>query len=149
MLIPPEYNAAYQQHQNLNKLLADLHASVIIELVTNANCREVLVDQFAAPEVLQDAVTGQVEGVNLVQRTKGEEDIAVAAASILARETFIAAIEDYRVKAEMDIPLGSSSPRVIEVGKAILRKWGKRGLERIAKIDFKTTQKILGESSSR
>jgi ribonuclease HIII len=69
--------------------------------------------------------------------------VAVAAASILARESFVAAIEDLRAKSEMDIPLGSSSPRVIEIGQTIVSRWGPQALERIAKLNFRTTEKIL------
>jgi ribonuclease HIII len=142
VLGPAEYNEAYQKYQNLNTLLAELHARVIQKLVEKTMCKRVLVDQFAAPEVLIQAI-GQAAGVELSQRPKAESDVAVAAASILARESFVAAIEDYRVKTEMEIPLGASSPQVVQIGKAIVRKWGKKGLERIAKINFKTTQQVL------
>lgn len=143
LLMPPEYNQAYAQHQNLNTVLAELHATVIIDLAERAGCQTVLVDQFADPLVLQKAVGRLSKQIDLSQRTKGEEDIAVAAASILAREAFVAAIEDYRVKSELEIPLGSSAPEVVRVGKAIVRKWGEQGLARIAKMNFKTTRNIL------
>lgn len=147
ILLPPEYNQAYQRQQNLNQLLAELHTDVIGKLVTQTGCHAVLADQFAAPEILAKVIERYDPSIKLEQRTKGEADIAVAAASILAREGFVATIEDYRIKAEMEIPLGSSSPKVVEVGQAILRKWGRKGLERIAKIDFRTTQKILSNKS--
>ena len=144
VLMPPEYNAAYQRHQNLNRLLAEAHAKVIEALVEQTGCRRVVNDQFAAPHILEEALAERGLSVDLEQRTGGESDIAVAAASILARESFVAAIEDFRVKAGMDIPLGSSSPKVVEVGKAIVRRWGPAALERIAKLNFKTTGQILG-----
>jgi ribonuclease HIII len=143
VLMPPEYNAAYQRHQNLNRLLAELHAQAIDALVKQTNCRQVVDDQFAAPHVLEEALQEQDVSVDLEQRTGGESDVAVAAASILARESFVAAIEDLRAKSEMDIPLGSSSPRVIEIGQTIVSRWGPQALERIAKLNFKTTEKIL------
>lgn len=143
LLMPPEYNQVYAQHQNLNIVLAELHAAVIVDLVKKSGCQTVLVDQFADPSVLQNAVDRLSKQIDLSQRPKAEEDIAVAAASILAREAFVAAIEDYRVKSELEIPLGSSAPEVVKVGKAIVRKWGQQGLARIAKINFKTTRNIL------
>lgn len=144
VLTPSEYNTAYQYHRNLNRLLAEAHASVIQTLVEKTGCRQVIADQFAEPHVLETALQKQGLKVDLEQRTKGEADVAVAAASILARESFVAAIEDFRARAEMDIPLGSSSPKVVEVGRVIVQRWGPGALERIAKLNFKTTEKILG-----
>ena len=141
--MPQEYNQVYAQHQNLNTLLAELHATVIVDLVEKAGCQTVLVDHFADPSVLQNVVAHLSNQIDLSQRTIAEEDIAVAAASILAREAFVAAIEDFRVKSELKIPLGSSAPEVVRVGKAIVRKWGEQGLARIAKMNFKTTRNIL------
>lgn len=143
ILMPLEYNAAYQRHQNLNRLLAEAHAKVTQALVERTGCRRVVADQFADPQVLEKAVQQQGLVLELEQRTKGEADVAVAAASILARESFVAAIEDFRSKAGMDIPLGASSPKVVEVGQAIVRRWGQAALERIAKVNFKTTEQIL------
>jgi ribonuclease HIII len=143
ILMPPEYNAAYRRHQNLNRLLAEAHAEAIEALVEQTDCRQVVDDQFAAPHVLEDALAKQGVSVDLEQRTGGESDVAVAAASILARESFVAAVEDLRAKAEMAIPLGSSSPRVADVGRAIVRRWGSGALERIAKVHFKITERIL------
>ena len=143
VLMPRDYNEAYAAHKNLNRLLAELHAKAIAQLTLQTGCQDVLVDQFAAEAVLEEALQEQIANLNLTQRTKGESDIAVAAASILAREAFVAAIEDFRFKSKMDIPLGSSSPDVVIIGRAIVRKWGKDALDAIAKVDFKTTRKIL------
>lgn len=43
VLMPPEYNVAYQHHQNLNRLLAEAHAQVIGELIEQTGCRQVVV----------------------------------------------------------------------------------------------------------
>ncbi len=143
VLMPAEYNMAYYRHQNLNRLLAEAHAQVIETLIEQTGCRQVIDDQFAASHIMEEALAERKIDVDLEQRTGGEADVAVAAASILARESFVAAIQDFRVKAEMDIPLGSSSPKVVEVGRAIVRRWGPEALERIAKLHFKTTTQIL------
>lgn len=143
ILAPPEYNIRYERAGNLNHLLAELHAAAISELVRETGCRDVLVDQFANESVLAGAVAQQGIEINLQQRTRGERDVAVAAASILARESFVATIEDYRAKTELDIPLGASSPQLYKVGRAIVRKWGKNELRNLAKLHFKTTARII------
>jgi ribonuclease HIII len=144
VLMPPEYNAAYQRHQNLNRLLAEAHVKVIEILTEQTGCQRVIDDQFAAPYVLEEALAERGVSIDLEQRTGGESDVAVAAASILARRSFVAAIEDFRIRSEMDIPLGSSSPKVEETGRAIVKRWGMVALERIAKVHFKTTDQVLG-----
>ena len=83
--------------------------------------------------------------LDLEQRPHAEDDLSVAAASILARATFIEAIQDYSKKSGIDIPLGSSSPEVKKVAKEIFKRWGKKGLERIAKMHFKTAGQIISK----
>lgn len=48
-----------------------------------------LSDQFANPFVLKRALAAKKLAIRLEQRTKAESDVAVAAASILARERFV------------------------------------------------------------
>jgi ribonuclease HIII len=146
ILQPPEYNEAYQKKPNLNQLLADLHVEAIEDLVAETGCEQVVDDQFAAEHVLEDALKVHELKVDLEQRTGGESDVAVAAASILAREAFVAAIEDYRAKSGLEIPLGSSSPHVVRIGRIVAHRWGPDALARIAKLNFKTTRKILPDS---
>lgn len=55
-------------------------------------------------------------------------------------------MKDYTSKAGIDIPLGTSAAEVKNIGKQIYRRWGKQGLERIAKMHFKTIQEIMSET---
>lgn len=73
------------------------------------------------------------------QRHKAEDDIAVAAASVIARELFL------RACAEMggDIPLGSSDPRVREIAEVKVRENGPNWLMNHCKVHFQTTDKVL------
>lgn len=145
-LMPAEYNIAYKEHQNLNVLLAGQHAKSIRALVSQTGCMDVLVDQFASSAVMESALDVPASGIRLTQRSKAEGDIAVAAASILARAAFVEAIEDFRAKSGLIIPFGASAPEVVSVAKEIVRRWGEPGLARIAKVNFKTTHEVLGTS---
>jgi ribonuclease HIII len=107
---------------------------------------DVLVDQFAPLQVMESALDVPASGIRLTQRSKAEDDIAVAAASILARAAFVEAIEDFRAKSGLIIPFGASAPEVISVAREIVRRWGEPGLARIAKVNFKTTHEVLGTS---
>src|SRR5215210_5275732 len=87
---PARYNALYEKIGNLNRLLAWGHARVIENLVTaRPDCPRALSDQFANPRLIQNALMKQGKSIVLEQRTKAESDLAVAAASIIARERFI------------------------------------------------------------
>ena len=83
---PERYNQLYPEFKNLNRFLAWGHATVIEGLVGKVpDCPMALSDQFANPFVLKRALAAKKLAIRLEQRTKAESDVAVAAASILAR----------------------------------------------------------------
>ncbi len=142
---PERYNEIYDSFKNLNRMLAWGHAIVIEELVKKIpTCPRALSDQFARPDVLQTALKKKNLTIQLEQRTKGESDTAVAAASILARERFIDWMDAATKKAGFTIPLGASS-LVVDAGKDLVAKHGKEVLGKFAKLHFKTTQQVVGE----
>lgn len=146
VLLPPDYNTAYEQHgSNLNRLLAWGHAQVICRISKREMVQRAISDQFGDKKLVLESLEKEGCQIVLEQRPRAESDIAVAAASVLAREAFILAIQDYSAKSGFDIPLGASADQVKEIGRRIYRRWGKRGFERIAKMHFKTIREILAE----
>ncbi len=142
-LRPEKYNELYASFKNLNRLLAWGHATVIEELARKRpDCPRALSDQFARPDVLQRALKAKNITLQLDQRTKGESDTAVAAASILARERFIDWMDAASKKIGITIPLGASS-QVVKTGKELIAKNGPEILGKLAKLHFKTTKEIL------
>jgi ribonuclease HIII len=146
ILLPPEYNMLYEQHGNLNHLLAWGHAQVISKLSKKQNVAKAISDQFGDESLVINALKAENCEIVLEQRPRAESDIAVAAASIVARAGFVDSMNDYTAKAGIDIPLGTSAADVKSIGKQIYRRWGKQGLERIAKMHFKTIQEIMSET---
>ena len=71
----------------------------------------------------------------VVQRHKAESDMAVAAASVIAREEFI--------RSANGLPLGSSDPKVAERACEMVRESGAKWLMNNAKAHFRTTDKVL------
>ena len=71
-----------------------------------------------------------------------EEDIAVAAASILAREGFLRWVEQYSERTQILLPKGAS-PQVVKAAKQFIRRWGVRWLGVVAKLSFRTTHQVL------
>ncbi|GAB4229456.1 MAG: ribonuclease HIII [Chlamydiales bacterium] len=138
--IPPaKYNELYVKFgSNLNTLLAWAHATAIEKCVATSSCKHVIVDQFASEWVLQRAVSNKNLDIVLEQRTKGESDLVVAAASILARRHFLFGLETLERKYRTSFPKGGSSPKLLSAVRSFVAQYGKEELPNIAKMHFKT-----------
>jgi ribonuclease HIII len=139
---PARYNEMFDSFKNLNRMLAWGHARVIESLAAQRpDCPRALSDQFARPEILQRALQQKNLTIHLEQRTKGESDTAVAAASILARERFIDWIDKTSAASGITLPLGASTA-VIQAARDLIAKHGPDALPKTAKLHFKTTQSL-------
>lgn len=70
--------------------------------------------------------------------------MAVAAASILARNAFVEGLEKLSQEIGIELPKGSSKATQL-AGQEVLRKWGEGKLREICKQHFKTLDAILGK----
>ena len=140
---PKRYNELYAEFGNLNRLLAWGHARVIAALHEKVpSCTRALSDQFANEWVLKTALGKRRVPVQLEQRTKAESDVAVAAASILARARFVKWMQDTAAAAGCDMPLGCAG-HVTKAARAFVAKHGQARLCDVAKLHFKTTAKVM------
>ena len=145
-IFPEKYNELYGKFRNLNRMLAWGHAKVIENLAAKVPaCPRALSDQFAYPQVLQKQLDQKKLSIRLEQRTKAEADIAVAAASILARSAFLKGLEKLGEPLGLELHKGASA-QVKEQGRVIYGKEGEAGLRRIAKEHFKTFAEITGKA---
>ncbi|HEV3409959.1 MAG TPA: ribonuclease HIII [Chthoniobacterales bacterium] len=143
VLIGPErYNQLYAEFGNLNTLLGWGHARVIEDLLEKKpSCPRSLSDQFANPSVIERALLKHGRQIQIDQRTKAESDLAVAAASIIAREAFIQWLE--RKSKELGVKLGRGvSPAVKETARTIVEKHGPEVLRQVAKVHFRTAYEV-------
>ena len=141
---PERYNEMHASFGNLNRLLAWGHARVIEKLAAaRPQCPRALSDQFARPDVLQRALRAKGLGIELEQRTKGESDTAVAAASILARERFIDWMDKTSEASGIKLPLGASDA-VVQAARDLIARHGRDALAKTAKLHFRTTGAVLG-----
>lgn len=139
---PRRYNELYATMGNLNKLLAWGHARVIAALHEQVpSCPRALSDQFAKEFVLKAALGQRRLPVRLEQRPKAESDVAVAAASILARQRFVRWMKETSAAAGCELPLGCS-PRVRDAARAFISRHGEARLADVAKLHFKTTKQL-------
>ncbi|MEQ1822100.1 MAG: ribonuclease HIII [Fimbriimonadaceae bacterium] len=138
---PAKYNELYAKFQNLNKLLAWGHARAIENVLEKRPCDLVISDQFADPAGLKRQLFERGKQIKLESRVRAESDIAVAAASILARAEFLYRLRRLGEEIGMELPKGASS-QVIEAGKRVFAKSGQEGLAKVAKLHFKTTLSV-------
>jgi ribonuclease HIII len=112
LLIPPEtFNVRlkelHEEGKNLNDLLAWGHAKVISELYNRISSKDairVVIDEFARLKTQQRlSRVIPLENIELVQRPRAEDEIAVAAASILAREAREQWIDQYSLQHKLDL----------------------------------------------
>jgi ribonuclease HIII len=150
VLIGPEkYNSLYEKFANLNDLLAWGHARVIEDLLEQRpDCPRSLSDQFANERVIERALLKEGRKIQIDQRTKAESDVAVAAASILAREKFVIWLDNRARQLGIPLPKGVSAA-VKSAAKQIVEKHGREALGRIAKMHFRTSAEVLGENVNR
>lgn len=141
---PESYNDLYERINNLNEVLAWGHAKVIEQLSESVpSCPRALSDQFANPRVLQRALERKGLELELQQRTKGESDVAVAAASIIAREAFVKWIDRASEQWNISFALGAGPP-VLDAGRRFLETHEASELRSVAKLHFKTRSQLTG-----
>lgn len=147
---PSRYNTLYAQMRgegkNLNTLVAWGHARSIEDLLGRGiEVEYAVIDKFADERYLREKVLAGARrsGMRFDHRVRGESDIAVAAASILARDTFVTWLAERSRRIGFTLPKGAS-PEVIRVARNIVATGGEQALAELAKLSFKTTQTVVG-----
>jgi len=143
-IAPERYNDLYEQFRGgggkLNLLLGWAHARVIREFHEKGKISAVVIDKFGAEwnitKYLKDA-----KDIKLHFRARAESNPAVAAASILARDRFLRRLEKLSDEFDMKLPPGAGD-KVIKAGRAFVEKHGEDALRKVAKLHFKTTERI-------
>src|SRR6266496_119698 len=115
---PQRYNELYEKFGNLNKLLGWGHARVI-----------------------EQSLLRHGRKIDIRQRTKAESDVAVAAASILAREAFINWLERRGKELGFRLERGASA-NVKEIAKKLVEMKGPGALREVAKVHFRTAHEV-------
>ncbi len=141
---PAAYNRLYTTMNSVNRILAWGHARAIENLLEKVpNCPRALSDQFGPEQQIQRALQQKGRKIKIEQRHKAESDIAVAAASILARAGFLLALAKLGEKYAVKLPKGASEQVKTTAGE-LVKKHGGAALLETAKCHFKTTDDVLG-----
>ncbi len=140
VLMPNKYNELYEkfslQRKKLNHLLAWMHGRIILDSYKNHKFDAAIIDKFVDKRVILSSLK-DLKNIKIVMKVKGESDMAVAAASVIARYHFVQSIKRLEIKYGMKFPKGASE-KVKETARDFIKKFGKEKLRDIAKIHFKT-----------
>ena len=139
----PTYNLRYKKFKNLNMLLAWGHAQAIESLLKKTpSCPRALSDKFGPEHQIKSFLGNRGKKIILEQKTKAESDVAVAAASIIARAKFVHTLKTLEKNYSATIPKGCSK-MVKDAAIEIVKNYGPQVLLEIAKCHFKTTEEVL------
>jgi ribonuclease HIII len=145
---PKRYNSLYEQFKNegknLNHLLAWGHARSLENLLSEQQSQYAIADQFGDEKYIESKLMEKGRALHLVQTHKAERYMAVAAASILARDIFLSRLEQLGKQLGLTLPKGASQA-VDEIAYTIAKKTGAEALGSFAKLHFKTTSKVIGK----
>ncbi|MFO1054164.1 MAG: ribonuclease HIII [Planctomycetota bacterium] len=144
-LQPTDYNAAWEKVRNVNVLLGSLHARAIKALtLRHADAARIVVDKFGDDAYVGKALRKEeVPALEVIQVPRAERNLAVAAASIVARAAFLDGLAACSDACGTDLHKGAGEPtesparRVVQIG-------GRDLLGKVAKLHFKNTMRIPG-----
>ena len=139
---PAKYNELYSKFKNLNTLLAWGHARAIENILEKKPCQNALSDKFGNESLIKNALLKKGRSINLEQRVRAESDLAVAAASILARNEFVQRIKKLSLDHGIPFQKGASQ-KVKDQASEFISKYGFEALKNIAKLHFKTTKELI------
>jgi ribonuclease HIII len=143
------YNRLYLKMRSVNTLLAWGHARVIENLMGLKHQMKpapvrAISDQFASnKETVAKALMTLGRGIELVQKHRAEQDLAVAAASILARHEFVTRLGGLEKQFGMALPKGASAA-VDAAAKEFIARNGVVNLPKVAKMHFRTALRAQG-----
>ena len=147
---PETYNRMHTKMRTVNQMLAWGHARVIENLLERRDEMDppperAISDQFArSKSTVANALMELGRNLELIQRHKAEEDLAVAGASILARDVFVQKMADLSKNTGILLPKGGGK-LVDEAAKKLVEEQGASVLGRTAKLHFRNAARAKGE----
>lgn len=145
------YNSL-NKYMNANELKMFLHIKSInkLELSLKVDNHMTIIDQFSNESSIVKYYASLVEGklsaesfvkpVMLLEKAESKH-ISVAVASVIARYHFLKMMEEQDEALEMKTPLGTNEI-VEKFAIKLIEIYGRKALYGLAKISFKTTEKI-------
>ncbi len=143
VLAPADYNEARHRHgDNVNHLLAALHAELLEDLYRETGLKTAVVDRFAGEQPVRRLLGERAPELEVHEVPRAEEILAVAAASILARDRFLEGLRGLEEEWAVDLARGSGPPAAKAL-RRFLQVHGPGPLEQVAKLHFRNVQAAL------
>jgi len=142
ILNPEDYNK--NKIFNMNKVKAILHNKVLVNLLKNKyDYKMIIMDQFVYREKYYEHIKDIPEKVDKIFFTTKAENkcLSVAVASIISRYIFLTEMDKLSKIYNCEI-LKGAGVNVDELGVKLVKEYGIEILDKIAKINFKNTEKI-------
>ena len=140
-----EYNEKYGTNFNLNKIKSIMHNTVLYQLANEVKKYDyIIVDQFA----YEESYYNYLKGIDKIQRgitfiTKAEDkNMAVACGAIISRYLFLKEFDKLSDEVHVPLPKGAGAD-VDKIGEELVEKYGEEILNKVAKKNFKNTDRIL------
>lgn len=148
-LTPSQYNEGHLKNgKNVNKLLTQLHTEVLQKLSERTSYRIAIVDRFGSNLPVTKEVSFRKLPLSIYEVPRAEAYIPVAAASILARISFVDSMKALEETWGIDIPLGSGAP-VPPALRRFLQIHGKEKLPEVAKVHFQNLIRIASSHEKK
>ncbi len=139
-----EYNHKYSDKINLNTIKAILHNKVLLDMSKQYKKHDyIVVDQFTEPFIYYKYINNLKEVQRNITFVTHAEDqcLSVACASLISRYVLIKEFE--RLSKDLGIKLPKGAGNIVdEAGAQLVKKYGIDILNKIAKLNFKNTEKI-------
>jgi ribonuclease HIII len=139
---PSKYNELYKGFKNINKLLGWGHAKALENILEKKFVGEAISDKFGDERLILDSLQHHGKKIQLYQTHKAEKFIAVAAASILARDKLNDWFQFQSKKLNILLPKGASS-KTIETAKILSDNFGEDELHNYVKLNFKSLKEVI------
>ncbi|MBX7158133.1 MAG: ribonuclease HIII [Verrucomicrobiae bacterium] len=145
---PEKYNELQKKMGSVNEVLGWGHAKAIENLLEIIPCERAVCDQFARTSwTIKKYLGAKGKTIHVHQQHRAESDPVVAAASILARASFVQWLENKGRQLQTNLPLGASS-RVKQIATELIEKLGEEPVKKLVKTHFKTWTEINQKTSS-
>lgn len=137
---PEKYNELYASFNNLNKMLNWAHSKCAANLLETTDAGTVITDKFSKLEL--NITSGNIEQKYTLEQTpRAERFLGVAAASILARASFLSWFVQ-QIEVAENLPRGAGEKAETSLRK-IIKDHDRDTLNKIAKMHFKSVKKVL------
>lgn len=146
-LKPRVYNLRYEQVAaqggKLNQLLGYGHVAALSKVLEkHEDCHSALIDQFTTSMVNIRALKQRFPQCDVRQQPKAESNLAVAAASVLARAQFLHTMTALAAEAGVQkLPKGGGA-QATACARELAAKYGKEALRNYVKLHFANYQRV-------